>query len=218
VSPSCGQLSSFRPSSRKHASRSSRASEKWRDGRDLNCPSRSSGGSLEQPARCELLRGQRKEAISGKPVEARAKTGGKGDQGGRGVVRRGLARPCSQIGDEQRDHKDVRHRPFGDQFNKIEGALPARRVGGEGGAQYQRNFAERHDDAEEQDERRGQQAAYLVKVPHRARDAAGLLENFDFPGVVFQRGHHFRGEFFDDGLAQIAAGGLEEGNHRGVHH
>ena len=83
---------------------------------------------------------------------------------------------------------------------------------------HQRRLRERHDHAEEEDQRRRDRAADFVEAPHRSQDAARLLVHLDFRHVLLQRCRDLRPQLLEDHLAEISAGHLQENDHRRVHH
>ena len=99
--------------------------------------------------------------------------------------RRGRRR---QVDDEERDDEDVGHRPLGDELDELGEAHPRRGIARKHGQRDQRRLGERHDHAEEQDQRGRHRAADVVELPHRSDDAAGLLVDLDVLDALLQGG------------------------------
>jgi hypothetical protein len=83
---------------------------------------------------------------------------------------------------------------------------------------HERRLAERDDDAEEQDERRGYWTPYFVEPPHRSEDAAGLLIDFDVAHAFLERRCELRRQLLEDDLTEVSARRLQKAHDGRVHH
>ena len=158
-----------------------------------------------------LLRREREQAVGRKPVEPGPEMRGKRNERGRvRIGSRRLARLRGEIGDEQCDHEHVSHRPLGDGFDEVDGAAPPVGVAHERRPCHQCRFSQRHDDAEQENERRRYRTPDLVQPSHGSEDAARLRVDLHFADAFLERRGDLRRQLVDDDLPQIAPRGFEK--------